>query len=125
MTAAVTTHHRVTFQRRVALPQPTIDAPLQLWSIQPSGESNAYTITNHPLNTRACVDGNQSITGCDGANSFSIEPAGPGLFLIKVPNGNAVWTAENPSGPMPNVVLKPQHGTAVQLWVLNLVASRN
>ncbi|KAF8172257.1 hypothetical protein K438DRAFT_1981705 [Mycena galopus ATCC 62051] len=78
-------------------------------------DSNEYTITNVGLNTGTYAFGPDRLiftgTQNDPAN-FSIQPAGDGVYHIKVPDENAVW-----SGAYRNtILLYEQVGIAQQHW---------
>ncbi|KAF7357257.1 hypothetical protein MSAN_01320900 [Mycena sanguinolenta] len=88
--------------------------PFGMWRVETSGNpaANEYTITNVGLNagTSATFAG-EIATQPGKGNSFAIEPAGEGLYVIKVPNEDKVWTVDTQTARS-SVYLKGQDGVA-------------
>ncbi|KAJ6477203.1 hypothetical protein DFH09DRAFT_1216111 [Mycena vulgaris] len=91
-----------------------------LWQVTPAADgSNEYRIFNVGLQTPTFV-GNDSlvISGNPGGarDSFSIEPAGDGVFVVRVPNEDKIWTVANPSDVRSSVKVDGQNGSPEQKW---------
>ncbi|KAF7350788.1 hypothetical protein MSAN_01640300 [Mycena sanguinolenta] len=82
--------------------------PFGIWRVETSGnpDANEYTLTNVGLNAGAHAD-SQARKG----DTFAIESAGQGNFVIKVPNDNKVWTVDTKLLKAP-VYLKGEDGVA-------------
>ncbi|KAF7334720.1 hypothetical protein MVEN_02302700 [Mycena venus] len=52
------------------------------------------------------------------AETFAVEPAGPGVFNIKEVNRDDEWTVLDSSWPIPLLRLDESHGRKEQLWRL-------
>ncbi|KAJ6479170.1 hypothetical protein DFH09DRAFT_1108159 [Mycena vulgaris] len=93
----------------------------ELWEVKSAVDgSNQYTIFNVgglKTSTFARDDG-LLISGNPGGarDSFSIERAGDGVFLVRVPNEDKVWTVANPIDVRSSVKLYPQTGASNQNW---------
>ncbi|KAF7350733.1 hypothetical protein MSAN_01634400 [Mycena sanguinolenta] len=81
--------------------------------------SDEYRLVNLGLRAAASVFKDQVVTSQSGEN-FEIEPAGNGLFTIKVPNENLVWTVDTPNinRLKSNVYLRQQVGALAAKWKL-------
>ncbi|KAJ7512987.1 hypothetical protein B0H11DRAFT_15328 [Mycena galericulata] len=89
--------------------------PFGLWRVEQSGNGNEYKITNVGLNAPTYISDKNLIYTGSKSDSFSIEPAGDGLFTIRVPNQDKVWSLDgNPVRA--NVQLRGQDGNRDQVW---------
>ncbi|MFC4008042.1 hypothetical protein ACFOY2_12480 [Nonomuraea purpurea] len=97
--------------------------PFELWHFERS--ESGYTIQNVGLSmtqtsdsyaaARQATEGEAVITSRD-ATVWSIEPAGNGTFVIKVPGEDLLWNAEPPVIPRGNVKLRDANGSDTQRW---------
>ncbi|KAF7350812.1 hypothetical protein MSAN_01642800 [Mycena sanguinolenta] len=101
---ATTTGNTIVVSRTREFP-----GPFGMWKVETSGDpaANEYTLTNIGLNA-----GTYATSQAHGkGDSFAIEPAGEGLFVIKVPNEDKVWTVD-PQAVRSPVYLKGEDGVA-------------
>ncbi|KAF7357247.1 hypothetical protein MSAN_01319700 [Mycena sanguinolenta] len=88
--------------------------PFGEWRVETSGDpaANEYTITNVGLDAGTYATSAGRITTKAGSgDTFAIQPAGEGLYTIKVPNADKVWTVD-PQTVRSSVYLKGQDGVA-------------
>ncbi|KAF7357246.1 hypothetical protein MSAN_01319600 [Mycena sanguinolenta] len=88
--------------------------PFGMWKVETSGDpaANEYTITNLALNAGTYATGGNEIATRPGpGDTFAIQPAGEGLYVIKVPNEDQVWTVDTQT-VRSSVYLKGQDGVA-------------
>lgn len=99
--------------------------PFELWQID--RREDGYTIQNVGINmirmldsyaaVRQAVAGEPVVTNRD-AGVWSIEPAGNGIFVIKVPGQDLLWNTEPPVVPRGDVRLRHANGSDTQRWSL-------
>ncbi|GAA0943933.1 RICIN domain-containing protein [Nonomuraea longicatena] len=102
--------------------------PFELWEIARTG--NGYTIKNVGLGlvgqpgyaeVRQTSAGDPVVTG-DTPTTWSIEAAGGGTHVIKVPAEDLLWNVEPPVVPRGDVRLRQANGSDVQRWRLTPVS---
>ncbi|KAF7373887.1 hypothetical protein MSAN_00601000 [Mycena sanguinolenta] len=90
------------------------------WKLQ-KADQGGFTITNVALGT-SIFSANQGLLFCGWATpaeTFAIEPAGSGEFIIKEVAADEEWTLVPVSGsPIGTLRLSPSQGRKEQLWRL-------
>jgi len=96
--------------------------PFELWDVKDSVDGS-YTLRNIGLNTIAAAGPSGFVVTEPKATSFSIEPAGDGEFVIKLPDADSVWNVELPVIPRGDIRLRPANGSPTQRWTFALIDS--
>ncbi|MFC5828667.1 RICIN domain-containing protein [Nonomuraea insulae] len=102
--------------------------PFELWQITNSRDGS-YTIENVGINIINMLDSyaavrqtaaEEPVVTSRDATDWSIEPAGNGTYVIKVPGQDLLWNAEAPVVPRGDVKLRAADGSDAQRWSLVL-----